>query len=62
MSPTQAPGNLASRKPGPLFPQRVRKLCPVCGATSYSVQGVHPQCEMRRRDDLHRERRKAAKR
>ncbi len=27
-----------------------RRLCPVCGAVSYSREGIHPQCAERRAD------------
>lgn len=41
--------NLNNRPP-PLFPVPIRALCPVCGQTSYSSTGVHPQCSMQKAD------------
>jgi hypothetical protein len=41
---------MSNRKPVPLFDQRPRPRCPVCGETSYSVAGIHPQCAVRRLD------------
>ncbi|APZ94245.1 hypothetical protein Fuma_03870 [Fuerstiella marisgermanici] len=42
---------MSSRKPVPLFDRQPRPLCPVCGETSYSPAGIHPQCAVRRLDD-----------
>jgi RNA polymerase subunit RPABC4/transcription elongation factor Spt4 len=39
-----------NHKPQPLFILPQRKLCPVCGATSYSASGIHPQCAMQQAD------------
>jgi hypothetical protein len=41
---------MSNNKPNPLFYAPVRKLCPVCGTTSYSSTGVHPQCAMEQAD------------
>jgi hypothetical protein len=40
------------KKPVPLLLFHVppRRLCPVCGAVSYSREGIHPQCAERRAD------------
>ena len=40
-----------NRKPVPHFDRRLRPCCPVCGETSYSSAGIHPQCAVRRLDD-----------
>lgn len=40
---------MSERKPRPLYtPVAQRPLCPVCGETSYSRQGIHPQCAEKR--------------
>lgn len=41
--------NLNNRPP-PLYPTPVRALCPICGQTSYSSTGIHPQCSMQKAD------------
>jgi len=33
------------RKPLPITATPLGKVCPVCGHTSYSRGGVHPQCQ-----------------
>ena len=40
------------KKPVPLLlvDAPPRRLCPVCGAVSYSREGIHPQCAERRAD------------
>ena len=38
-------------KPVPIFPQPVRNLCPICGAASYSRDGIHPQCAVQQADE-----------
>jgi len=40
-----------SLKPAPLFPQRTRQRCPICGLPSYSREGVHPQCALQKADE-----------
>jgi hypothetical protein len=35
-----------NKKPPPLYLAPVRGKCPVCGHTSYSSTGIHPQCAM----------------
>jgi hypothetical protein len=37
-----------NKKPAPLLTATLRAKCPVCGTTSYSRGGVHPQCEAKR--------------
>lgn len=39
-----------NNKPRPLFAPPKRKSCPVCGETSYSAAGIHPQCAAREAD------------
>ena len=41
---------MTHKKPQPLIEPRPRKLCPVCGETSYSLMGVHPQCAANQAD------------
>lgn len=51
-----------SKKPAPLFVIRVNgRICPVCGKSSYSRSGIHPQCELRRADDIFRQRMRTEK-
>jgi hypothetical protein len=39
-----------NNRPPPLYPAPLRATCPVCGHTSYSATGVHPQCSMQKAD------------
>ena len=39
-----------NNKPKPLFATPTRNICPVCGETSYSAAGIHPQCAARQAD------------
>jgi hypothetical protein len=53
-------------KPDPLMQKTVTKLCPVCGKSTYSRDGIHPQCSMVQADEprklrLQAERRAKAK-
>ncbi len=41
---------LSNKKPQPLTPPRIYNRCPVCGEISYSRDGVHPQCSVKRAD------------
>jgi hypothetical protein len=41
---------MSNNKPSPLIDHPARKVCPVCGTTSYSSTGVHPQCAMEQAD------------
>src|SRR3954465_13552574 len=43
-------GTAMNNKPNPMYVFPQRKHCPVCGATSYSVSGIHPQCAMQQAD------------
>lgn len=45
-----------SKKPVPLIPLPLPKKCPVCGKSSYSRGGIHPQCAAVRADAPRRER------
>ena len=47
---------MTEKKPQPLIPARVRNRCPVCGEISYSRDGVHPQCSVRKADEKHKNR------
>jgi hypothetical protein len=38
------------KKPMPLTPLPMPKRCPVCGKSSYSLAGIHPQCAASRAD------------
>lgn len=40
----------STSRPLPLFFVPARAVCPVCGHTSYSSGGMHPQCAVRRAD------------
>jgi hypothetical protein len=42
-----------NKRPQPLFSAVVTKgaACPVCGFTSYSRNGIHPQCARRHEDE-----------
>jgi rubrerythrin len=53
---------MSSKKPIPLFERQPPKRCPVCGETSYSPAGIHPQCSMRREDEKRMSRVKHIKR
>lgn len=44
------------KKPVPIGTQSRRPLCPVCGQTSYSREGIHPQCAVKQADDKRLER------
>ncbi len=38
------------KKQTPILTQRETKNCPVCGRTSYSSNGIHPQCAVAQAD------------
>lgn len=42
---------MSEKKPDPLIPARTNHRCPVCGETSYSRAGIHPQCSVRQADE-----------
>lgn len=43
---------MSHKKPGPMtLPGgRSPKICPVCGSSSYSRDGIHPQCAQQQAD------------
>lgn len=43
----------ANKKPSPLYIAPERGKCPVCGHTSYSSTGIHPQCAMQAADEVY---------
>jgi hypothetical protein len=45
---------MSEQKPRPLYTASARGVCPVCGKTSYSHTGTHPQCAVARADALMR--------
>lgn len=47
---------MSEKKPIPLDSSPKRKICPVCGQSSYSSTGIHPQCAMTQADAPRRER------
>ncbi|MGH7127414.1 MAG: hypothetical protein ACREJB_01515 [Planctomycetaceae bacterium] len=51
------------KRPVPLIDSsgRPRRMCPVCGAPSYSREGIHPQCAVERADATRMARVKAAR-
>ena len=42
---------MSNRKPQPLLDRKIRACCPVCGKTSYSTVGIHPQCAVQQADN-----------
>jgi len=46
---------MSEKKPLPLATPPKRKICPVCGKSSYSSTGIHPQCSMSQAYKLRRE-------
>jgi len=47
---SQAAQIMSKSKTTPLFSQPNRKTCPVCGQSSYSPEGIHPQCAVAQAD------------
>lgn len=43
------------KKPEPLIKPPPKKPCPVCGHASYSLGGIHPQCNRAKADKVRRE-------
>ena len=41
-----------NKKPEPLISRRIHDRCAVCGETSYSASGIHPQCAVRHADEI----------
>ncbi|MEZ6032135.1 MAG: hypothetical protein R3C17_03515 [Planctomycetaceae bacterium] len=52
---------MSNKKTHPLFDSQNRRICPVCGTTAYSIAGIHPQCAVRREDDIRMTRLRAVK-
>jgi tRNA(Ile2) C34 agmatinyltransferase TiaS len=50
-----------NKKPTPLVDAPLRAVCPVCGKTSYSRGGRHPQCGVARADAEFKALQRAAK-
>ena len=42
---------MSEKKPNPIYTQKKRENCPVCGQVSYSQNGIHPQCAVKLVDD-----------
>jgi hypothetical protein len=40
-----------AKRPEPLYEAKQRPKCPVCGQTTYSRAGIHPQCAQDRADE-----------
>jgi hypothetical protein len=43
---------VSEKKPEVVYFPAVRNFCPVCGKVSYSLSGEHPQCAMKRADNV----------
>ncbi len=43
-----------SKKPHPLASPSKAKTCPICGHSSYSPKGIHPQCSVSQADEPRR--------
>jgi rRNA maturation endonuclease Nob1 len=43
------------------YPVRKAKSCPVCGQSSYSKDGIHPQCAVQLADESRKEKLQAAR-
>ena len=41
---------MSEKKPTPIVVERDNKKCPICGKSSYSRDGIHPQCAMAQAD------------
>lgn len=41
---------MSEKKPIPLAPAPKRKVCPICGHSTYSPGGIHPQCAIAQAD------------
>ena len=42
---------MSESKPKPLFDGVSPNVCPVCGKSSYSAAGIHPQCAVKQCDE-----------
>ncbi len=45
---------MSEKKPIPTTNDANKKLCPVCGKRSYSLDGIHPQCSVNKADAVRR--------
>jgi hypothetical protein len=52
---------MSSEKSVIILPPPARHLCPICGKSSYSLGGIHPQCAMQQADEPRLKRLRAAK-
>lgn len=52
---------MSHSKPTPVLTPAGRKICPVCGKSSYSREGIHPQCAIEQSDAPRKERLAAAR-
>jgi hypothetical protein len=52
---------MSEKKPVPIITSPKGKTCPVCGESSYSSTGIHPQCAVSQADAPRRERLAAEK-
>jgi hypothetical protein len=43
-----------NKKPEPLNTRPTPNICPVCGYSSYSSSGIHPQCAVSQADEPRR--------
>ncbi|MEX2173242.1 MAG: BON domain-containing protein [Pirellulaceae bacterium] len=50
---------MSEKKPTPTLTRSASRECPVCGKVSYSLGGVHPQCNVARADAASQAARKA---
>lgn len=42
---------MSEKKPVPIVVGRDSKKCPICGKSSYSRGGIHPQCAVTQADE-----------
>jgi hypothetical protein len=49
---------VSEKKPEVVYFPAIRNFCPVCGKVSYSLSGEHPQCAMKRADNVAKAREK----
>lgn len=52
---------MSEKKPTPGISPQMGKVCPVCGAKTYSHGGIHPQCAVQQADSARAEQLKAAR-
>jgi hypothetical protein len=49
-TPLQMGIAMDTHKPAPLYAAPNRKVCPICGKSTYSMGGIHPQCAVQQAD------------